>query len=599
VFHLLIPQLRNAGEFVGLSFQDPEGYDPMKNVGNGYNLSPATAVTFDVRSPDSVTVQFGVGNCVSDFLAIGPVWKTITLPLTRLQAPPGTANVCPPDLSDTHLLFTVVTNVDHAPHGGNILLDNVQYTPVPSRQRSDPKALSLPVATQTFGSLARQRLPIPSDQANQSLAITADAARVVIALLQRRQTGDLANALEIVNALDYALNHDNHGDSIPTSPQNAAGCYNGDPASQCGLHSAYLNGDIGFLNPQSAPALGQAGDVRLAGFSSGENLCGTSKFCLVLDGATGGDNAWAMLAFLEAYTYWGDPKYLTDATAIGRWITANLASSGGYGGYFVGYTDGGMPKQLIRGKSTAYNAQIYAAFSRMASIQTALGNSSSSAAWLQSATSAATFVAGMWDTKTGRFYAGTIDISAETIQGPGICPDLATQLGAEIINNCDSADSSTFATLALFDAFPSKINLNLTMQYALAHFEQAPSAGGRTFGGFSLVSPQPGDTIGTAWDVTGQMILALRAVGTANGGAQFGPQADLFLSQVGQAQLLAPFGDGISLTGATLQDGDSLPPYSQCLPSPFQCTPERPTLSATTWAIFADLNFNPLQKRKN
>src|SRR6202011_3629502 len=38
-----------------------------------------------------------------------------------------------------------------------------------------------------------------------------------------------------------------------------------------------------------------------------------------------------------------------------------------------------------------------------------------------------------------------------------------------------------------------------------------------------------------------------------------------------------------------------LPPYAQCLDTPFQCFPERPGLAATTWAIFADQTVNPMQ----
>lgn len=45
-----------------------------------------------------------------------------------------------------------------------------------------------------------------------------------------------------------------------------------------------------------------------------------------------------------------------------------------------------------------------------------------------------------------------------------------------------------------------------------------------------------------------------------------------------------------------MQDGDGLPPLEQCLSTPFQCIPERVGLAATTWAIFAERNINPLGK---
>jgi hypothetical protein len=67
-----------------------------------------------------------------------------------------------------------------------------------------------------------------------------------------------------------------------------------------------------------------------------------------------------------------------------------------------------------------------------------------------------------------------------------------------------------------------------------------------------------------------------------------------YLSQLRQAQRLAPFGDGQGLVASTLQDGDQLAPLEQCLSTSFQCIPERVGLAATTWTIFADLNRSPL-----
>src|SRR5205085_3850581 len=171
---------------------------------------------------------------------------------------------------------------------------------------------------------------------------------------------------------------------------------------QCGLHSAYINGDIAFLNNQPSSAQGQAGDVRLAGFSAGAALCGPSKFCLVLDGATSGDNAWAMMAMIAAYKQSGDTKYLNDATAIGNWIVANLADGNGYGGYFIGYNDGGLPKRLILGKSTAHNAQVFTAFSRLAQAEADRGNSATAAQWTTRANAAANFITQMFEPTTGR-----------------------------------------------------------------------------------------------------------------------------------------------------------------------------------------------------
>src|SRR5205085_3006814 len=217
VFRITFPPL-TPGQFVGLNFQDPQNYDPSSTPRNGYDLHPATAVQFDVRSPDGIKVQFGVGNCVSDFFPLNPAWKTLTIPLSSLKLPGDTPGPCAPDITNTHLLFTVVTNMDNAPAGGTVLLDNIQFIPTPARQKFDPEALSLPVANHSLGVVANQRLPIPPDQVNRNLATISESALTALALLQRHQPGDVANALKIADALDYALYHDNHGDPIPTAP---------------------------------------------------------------------------------------------------------------------------------------------------------------------------------------------------------------------------------------------------------------------------------------------------------------------------------------------------------------------------------------------
>ena len=594
VFRIVFPPL-HIFEFMGLNFQDPQNYDPSTTQGNGYDLRPATTVQFDVRSPEGITAQFGVGGCVSDFMTLSPSWKTLTIPLAALQSPPGTGSPCPPDISNTHLLFTVVTNDSHARAGGTVLLDNVQFLPVPNRQQNDLKALSLPVATETFGVVANQRLPIPPDQVNRNLATVSSASLTALALLQRRQAGDVANALQIADALDYALYHDNHGDPVPAAPQTSAGCYSGQRGQQCGLHSAYINGDIAFLNNQPAPAAGQAGDVRLAGFSSGTVLCGQSGFCLVLDGADGGDNAWALMALLAAYNQSGDMRYFKDATAIGNWIVANLADANGYGGYFIGYNDGGLPKQLIPGKSTAHNAQIFAAFSRLAQTEAALGDTAAATQWTSRANAAANFVTQMFEPTTGRFYAGTVNVSGSGTQAPGLCPDSSKKNGNDVVNTCDSLDSDTLATMALAGSSTSALDWTRPMQYALNHFAQTVTAGGKTFSGFDLVTPQSSGQSGVAWEFTGQTIQAMKTADATSGTQQFANSESFYLNQIRQAQSSAPFGDGQGLVAATLQDGDTLPPYTQCRKTPFQCISERIGLAATAWAVLTDLNANPFQ----
>jgi len=596
VFRVAFPALA-SNEFAGLIFQEPQNFKPPQTTGAGYDLRPATTVRFDARSPDEIWAQFGAGDCVSDFIKLGRSWKTISIDLNTLKSPSDPFNVCPPDISNTHVLFSVGINGNLAPAGGSVLLDNIQFLPVPERQKIDPKALSFPVAIQTFGVVANDRLPIPSDQVNRNLATISNSALTLLALLQRGQPEDVTNALQIASAFHYALYHDNHGDPIPAASSSSDGCYSGEPAQQCGLHSAYINGDIAFLNNQpSSPntLTGQAGDVRLAGFSAGEALCGPSRFCLVLDGATGGDNAWAMLALLAAYRQSSDAKYLNDARVIGNWIFANLNDTTGYGGYFLGYNDGGIPKQLIRGKATIHNAQIFVAFGQLAQAEATLGNSQAVTLWRDRAGMAANFVLQMFDSQNGRFYAGTINAPDAGIQAPGLCPDKSKKSDNDVINTCDSLDSDTVATLALASSYPNQIDWSRPMQYALDHFNTAISVDGRTFSGFNLISPQGAAQAGVAWEYTSQMALAMKIVDSNSGSSQFTSSVSLYLGQVQQAQLSAPFGDGKGVVASTLSNGDTLSPYIQCLKTPFQCIPERVGLGPTAWAVLADLKSNPL-----
>jgi hypothetical protein len=261
VFRFNYPALTGMN-FVGLNWQEPENFNGQPTSGSGYDLTPATDVLLDARSPDGAKVQFGVGGCVTNFYQLGPVWKTIDIPIADLIPPPGPSNVqCPVDLTNTHVLFTVATNASMSPNGGTVLLDNIQFTPVPTRQQTDPKALSLPLGNQTFGTVLQK--DVTPDQANRNLAPIYEAAATALALLRRGQPGDVADALEIADALDYALHHDNHGDPLPVAADGSVG-----------LHSAYQGGDIALLNGQSSGSGAQAGDVRLAGFSVKDGSCG-------------------------------------------------------------------------------------------------------------------------------------------------------------------------------------------------------------------------------------------------------------------------------------------------------------------------------------
>ena len=557
--------------FAGVNIEEPENWGGLQ-TGTGYDLRGAHTVIFDVRSPDGATIQFGVGGCNTSFHTIPSTWTTMTIGLDSLS--------CTPDLSNVHIVFAIATNDMHAPNGGTVLLDNIRFDPVPTSHQS---ALGFPLGNQTFGVVPQQNTPIPPDQVLRNLTTIYESALTEVALLARRTAQDLVNARLIADSFDYALHHDSHGDALPVAPDGSVG-----------LHDGYENGDLALFNSQQPPKAGQAGDVRLAGFTA-TVLCAPSGFCLVLDGATGGNNAFAILALVAAFEQFGDVRYLNDAVTIGQWIVGNLTDhlSTSYGGYFAGYfgLDTGMAGVLNKGKSTENNADIFAAFMALATVESQLSNSSAAASWTAAANVAGDFVMQMFDAAKGRFNAGTVPVG--TAPQPGICPN-GPQKGNDVINTCDFLDSNTFTTLALAGAprYQKQIDWRRPIQYVLDKFAQTVTAGGQTFQGFDIVPTPVSGPNGVAWEFTGQTCVAMRYVDQLYADTRFESAADSCLAQIGHAQASAPFGDGQGMVASTLEGGDTLPPRQQCLDTPFQCIAERVGLAATTWAIFAEQKLN-------
>jgi Domain of unknown function (DUF4214) len=600
VLQVTFPRLA-SGQFAGLNIEEPEnnGANPR---GMGYNLTGATQVVFEARSPTpgGIKVQFGVGGKVSDqnsFFQLSSGFTSISIPLGSLRDPASNA-ISPPDLTNTHLLFAVATNDVNAPNGGTVLLDNIRFEPVLSSHVGVP---SLPLDTETFGVVPvltpPVNQPVPPDQANRNISTIYVAALTELSLLNRGSATDLTNARQLADTLVYALHNDikgdglpGHGDPLPTAPDGAAG-----------LHNAYSSGDLPLFNDQQ-PDQGKKGQTRLSGFT------GPAGFELILDGATGGNNAFGILALTAAYCRFGDTRYLDAAREIGRWITANLTdtTNTGYGGYFLGYPDMGItPKTVQTGKSIENNADIFAAFTELAAFESGLGNTSAATDWTTRANIAGDFVMALYDAAGKRFNAGTVPVG--TGQSAGIDPSGPTR-GNDVINRADFLDSNSFTTLALASSarYRNQIDWRDPVQYMVDHFAQTITAGGQTFQGFNIV-PQPtatpGDSRnspgpnGIAWEFTGQAVETMRFVDALYGDTRFNALADFYLGQIAHAQTAAPFADGRGLVAATLQDGDRLAPLDQCLTTPFQCIPERVGLPATTWAILADEAGNPLAPR--
>jgi hypothetical protein len=321
----------SPGQFAGLNFEEPDDYSTLRS-GPGYDLRGVQNLTFNAVSPSIGTiVQFGVGGKLGRALAIPSRWTHFSLDLSYF-------GLSKEELSDVHILFTVAADHEHAAKGATVLMDDVRFAPAPRRIAP---ALGFPASYQTFGivpvsTVLRGRVQIPVDQVNRNLSTVYESALALIALVNRGSDQDLQSAKVIADSLLWALAHDSQGDPIPIAPNGSRG-----------LHSAYSSGDLALYNTDGGP------EVRLAGFSAGSSLCGLSQFCLVLDGATGGNNAVAVLALVKQFAATGDQRYLDTASEIGNWIQETLfdTSPSDFGGYFIGYPDEGqIPKCKVDGK---------------------------------------------------------------------------------------------------------------------------------------------------------------------------------------------------------------------------------------------------------
>jgi hypothetical protein len=568
-----------SGEFVGINIEEPENWG-VKQTGIGYDIRGATQVCLDALSPSqNFQVQFGVGGHTGAFLTLSNQWTNTCLNLSSL-------GLTQTDLANVHILFTIVSNDIHAGSGGTVLLDNIRFDPLPTIQTT---ALSFPLANKVFGvipaaDILNARVPIPPDQVLPNLTTIYESSLALIALLARGNTQDLTDARLIADTFVYSLSHDNQGLPIPPAMDGSAG-----------LHNAMMSGDVSLHNDQgTASNQAKQGQVRLAGFSIASNLCGPTHFCLVLDGSTGGNSAFAIMALEAAYQQFQDTRYLDAARTIGNWIFGSLLdkSGTGFGGYFLGYPDQGQPKVLQTGKSIENNADIFRAMITLSEITAQLGLTTESQQWSTRAKIAGDFVIAMFDSTAGRFNAGTVPVGTTPV--PGIQPDGATK-GNDVINTAAFLDAQTFTTLPLAQSvqYHNAIDWRRPIQWMLDHYQQSVTAGEQEYQGFSLVATPTAGPNSVDWEFTGQAIVAMRLVDAIYGQQSFETQAQIYLEQIRRAQTLAPFGDGRGLVAATMQDGDLLPPYEQCATTPFQCISERVGLAATTWAILADLQVNP------
>jgi chitobiase/beta-hexosaminidase-like protein/VCBS repeat protein len=573
-----------AGQFAGINVEEPENYG-VNPRGFGFDLRGASRVCFDFLSPTSPAnnfkVQFAVAQHPTAFVDVPAQWTARCFDLASM-------GVTSTDLMNVHFPFTVVTNDRNAAAGGTVLLDNIRFEPVPLSQAN---VVSFPLANKVVGArpvrdVMPGRVKIPPDQVLANLTTIYESAMVVLTLLATGDPTDATNAREIVDAFVYALNHDNQGVPIPVGP-----------AGSAGLHNGMFSGNLALFNDQG-PGAGRRGQVRLAGFRIESNLCGPSHFCLVLDGATGGNNAFVILALIEAYGKFHDQRYLNAARSIGNWIHGTLldTTGTGFGGYYLGYPDEGQAKQLIKGKSIENNADIFRAFTALAAASQGLGLTPEADEWTRRAEIAGDFVLALFDPAAGRFYAGTVPRGIPP--SPGISPD-GPQRGDDVINTYDFLDAETFTTLPLAPSprYRNSIDWRRPVQWMVDHFSVSVTAQGQQYHGFNLVTAPTEGPNGIAWEFTAQAIVTMRLVDDLYNETTFETAAQFYVDQIRSAHQSAPFTDARGVVAATLQDGNLVPLYEQCLSTPFQCIAQRVGLAATTWSILAELNVNPFVGR--
>jgi hypothetical protein len=184
-----------------------------------------------------------------------------------------------------------------------------------------------------------------------------------------------------------------------------------------------------------------------------------------------------------------------------------------------------------------------------------------------------------------------------TSSSPGITPDGSVK-GNDVVNTFGYLDAQTFTLLAMANSsqYRMAIDWRQPVKWMISNFAQSITAANLAFQGFDLVSVPVSGPNGIAWEFTGQAVVSMRFVDALYHRQQFEATAASYMSQIANAQATAPFGDTQSLAASTMQNGDTIVPYQQCLVTPFQCVAERPGMAATAWAIFADLNVNPFEQ---
>ncbi len=310
------------------------------------------------------------------------------------------------------------------------------------------------------------------------------------------------------------------------------------------IRDAYSAGDIA-LPPGWTPN-NRIATVPIPGFYAEAQ----SKFFEVENkGISVGNNAWVMAALLGLYKKTLDAEYLQTAGKIGQFINSFKNTTGQYQGY-----QGGLDSNIESSStnpirrtwaSTEHNLDVFAAFSEMYRLTNELQ-------WQTGAQHAKTFIEAMWNSSNSCYRTGTID--PNTLNNtPGQLP-------------LDPQSWSVIAT-------PPCMSPIFQQPIFCAEMNHKKSHDG--FDGFDFNN----DTDGVWFEGTAQM-------GTAFAFAS-PPQSDKAFAirkELRRIQDSIPFGDSLGIAAAChdlVSSGFDFKLY------------RRLHVAATSWNVFAQLQFNP------
>jgi hypothetical protein len=300
------------------------------------------------------------------------------------------------------------------------------------------------------------------------------------------------------------------------------------------IRDAYAAGDIA-LPPGWVPN-GRTATVPVPGFYDEMN----QHFVEVeSSGVSVGNNAWVMIALLALYKRTPDPAYLDAAKKIGQFIQGFRNNTGRYQG-FQGGLDNVETSTPVRRvwASTEHNLDIFAGF-------TVMNQVTGEIQWQDGAQHAKAFIDSMWNSQINCYHTGTID--------PGNLNMMPGQL---------PIDPQSWSTIAS-PVFHQPVNCP-EQNHRISH---------HGFAGFDFNE----DKDGVWFEGTAQM-------GVAYAFANLPQKAFDIRAELRRVQQTLPFGDSLGIVAAC-HDGVS---------SGFGFNYfRRLHVGATSWNVFAQLQFNP------